>query len=258
MLLQKFLFAILSLLPFFFIHSQVPEVDVDVEKMRSLSDFGPNRKHFFIYEISRGFPLSFFTKEPDTFKINILPSGFWNINFTYKYGFTRQLNLLISPSYYIYKYHIKQTDGKKFIDDLRHSSEKTRITSLTLQVGLRINIGRMGDIIKGYVDLYGFAGPTLIKKGIVVNKISGNTNYSDEKKIYNNLNYYEKFIYGIGGRVGWKRIFLLFEYRYSRLLKNNIMAVFNNNNLNLTLPDFSPYYAGIGCFLPISIQQKQK
>ncbi len=230
--------------------AQIGVIDEDVLNKQKEPQYGLNRKLLFLIRASFSvyvLPL----KPADSISFEFFSSNQKGAGLYLKSSISRHVNLLFALEYFMNTFSVSQkTPDKKFVYMVKHQEEMLIIDYLVGSAGIRFNIGRTGDFIGNYLDVYVIGGIPLVKKVIIKDSYGGNVPFKKLRSDYYNLNWYNDFYYGLGLRVGRKSLAVNVEYRLSRILKNSIMSIYDPSAV-LYLPDLPHLLAGITLLFPL-------
>ncbi|MBN2521076.1 MAG: hypothetical protein JXB17_11255 [Bacteroidales bacterium] len=202
------------------IFSQEIILKQEITKDYFKKQIGPNEKHFLHFYINYGL----FPQESQNYlpEINTFYSNSKSIGYRYKYKISENIAIGCDLIYENWLYSLKQNDNKTFPDSLLHEKENLIINHLGTSPYLRINFSKTGNHISWFMDIAPVFYITLNTKHVVFDKSENeNTNYKNSKTIYKQLDYFEKYNYGLIVRFGYSRLVIFGKYRFSDSFTGN-------------------------------------
>jgi hypothetical protein len=178
-------------------------------------DFGPNRKKFNFSSIGIGTPLPFMFNSEKS-----LPTQFgvyFMLNKNYKIKINNLLALYSNLGYSSSRYYLDEKDRFEMpIQSLDADKISYLLRNLKSDLGLQINIKRKrGNQFGKYINL-GVYG-----NWIFHHKIKYEYPNSNLKINKTNLNYLEKFNFGLSAKLGIKKNAVFIKYRLSNFFKSD-------------------------------------
>ncbi|MFN8258596.1 MAG: hypothetical protein U0W24_23100 [Bacteroidales bacterium] len=194
------------------LHEKISDYDFKMPKE------GPNFRHFTHLYLGYSF---FIPSGLDT-EIDVKngTSGVFNLGWRYKLKVTNWFALGAGINYFNETYNLKQSENKIIPDSVQHKTEKLKFNNFGPDFYFRFNLGKRGNIIGRFVDLGAYCSWTVKAKHSFEDKVdpaTSKSNASMEKVVYSNINYVEKFQYGLKARIGANRFVITGTYRLSDL-----------------------------------------
>jgi hypothetical protein len=185
---------------------------------------GPNFRHFSHLYIGAGL----FIPEGKELEVKIKPGTSISFQFgwRYKLKLTNWLAIGSGVNYTNDIFDIKQGEDKIIPNDIQHSREKFKFNNVGSEFYFRFNFGKRGNIIGRFIDFGAYANWTFRVKHIYIDKAESIPPYraGTQKVVFHNLNYVEKFNYGLKARIGLNRYVLSANYRLTELFTNEYRA----------------------------------
>ena len=184
----------------------------DVAEDTTFTRVGPNRayfSHFFIgYTAVVGQPA-----DPGA-DLRFANSGEFFLGLRNKFRLSQTVAVGLDLRYARLGYYLEQNDQKILPTPAQHHRELLALQQLQGDAFVRFNYGRRGNSIGRYVDLLGWGGYLL-----------GSLHYYEDRPGPNGtkklnvtergLPYLQRWPYGVGARVGFRRLALIGRYRFS-------------------------------------------
>ena len=135
---------------------------------------------------------------------------------------SQALALTLTGRYALLSYELAQTSRKTVPNATLHKRESLSLHQLQLEVGLRLNVGRRGNVVGRYVELLGWGG-----------RVVGSSHRTEDPPaagsgstttISRGLDYLAKWPAGLGGRLGSGRLALTSRYRLSPAFQGRAAA----------------------------------
>jgi hypothetical protein len=185
---------------------------------------GPNFRHFSHMLIG----INFIIPEGKGFEVKTIPgaSTSFKVGWRYKFKITNWLATGTGVNYTNDIFDIKQVVNKIIPNEIQHSREKLKFNHAGTEFYLRFNFGKRGNIIGRFVDLGGYANWAFKVKHLCIDKAEGQAQYraGSQRITFQDLDYIEKFNYGLITRIGLNRYVLSANYRLSELFNNSFRA----------------------------------
>ncbi len=220
--MKQLLVIIISLIQFT-VYSQTVLLQEDVSKLDfQMPTNGPNYKNFHqLY-----FNYSFYVPLGDVqeVEINSWKSATFSIGWRYKRKLTNWFAVGTGISYSNSAFSIKQNDFKEVPNNIQHEEEKLKFNNVNLELYTRINFGKRGNVIGKFIDIGAYAEYAFSVKHFYMDNSDKNTPpyYSGTIEVnQKDLNYIQKFNYGLKTRLGMNRWVIIASYRLSNLLTDD-------------------------------------
>jgi hypothetical protein len=224
---KQLLILSLLILPFT-VYSQTVILHEDVSKLDvKMPTNGPNFKHFHQLYLNYSFliPLD---------DANEIETDFWRsyifvVGWRYKRKLTNWFSLGTGLSYSNEIHYIKQGTNKQIPNTIVHDKEKLKFNNAGIEVYMRFNFGKRGNVIGKFIDLGAYGEYAFSVKHFYQDNYdkSQPPYYSGTKKVNEtNLGYVNKVNYGLRARIGVNRWVITASYRLSNLLTDDYRAIF--------------------------------
>jgi hypothetical protein len=185
---------------------------------------GPNFRHFSHLYIGFGF----YIPDGKDYEVKTKPGSTTSLEFgwRYKLKLTNWLAIGSGINYVNNIFDIKQIDNKIVPNNILHTKEKLRFNNAGSELYLRFNFGKRGNIVGRFVDFGAYGNWAFKVKHMFVDKAENQSVYGagSQRVILYNLNYIERFDYGLKTRIGFNRYVLTAFYRMSDLFTSDYKA----------------------------------
>ena len=223
-------FLIIFLLIWFNSFSQTVLLDENVHKL----DFqmplnGPNYKHFHQLYLNYLFIIPM--NDDKEVQTDAGKSGVFTIGWRYKRKLSEWFALGTAISYSNPQYMLTQDNKKQFPNNILHKKEKLKYNNLNIELYIRFNFGKRGNIIGKFIDLGTYGAYALSVKHFYEDDADkNNPSYYAGTIIVNekDLDYANRLNYGFTARMGVNRWVISASYRISDLITDNYKTTFNN------------------------------
>lgn len=194
------------------LHEKMSDYDFSLPKR------GPNYLHYSHLYIGFGF----FLPEGGDFEIETVPGSTTLLEFGWRYKL-RVTNWLAFGTGIIYTndiFDIRQNELKVVPTNILHKKEKIRLNNAGLELYLRLNFGKRGNVIGRFLDIGAYGNWTFKAKHMYQDKLDNTPPYmaSKQRVILTRLDYIEPYNYGLKARLGFNRYVLTAAYRMNDLL----------------------------------------
>jgi len=207
------------------VFSQTVLLHEDVRKLDfQMPSGGPNYKHFHQLYLNYMFIIPM--NDAMEVETNDGKSGTFTVGWRYKRKLSEWYSIGTGLSYANSQYSIKQDEGKEIPNDILHKKEKLKYNNINLELYMRFNFGKRGNIIGKFIDLGAYGGYSVIVKHFYEDEADkNNPPYVGKIKVNEqDLNYVNHWNYGLVLRMGVNRWVLTGTYRLSDLLDADYKA----------------------------------
>jgi len=206
--MKIYILAFISLFFVFNLSAQNILLEKDTEELYSISDFGPNRKHFMHLYGGMGF-YSVSSSNFKGFNTNEIFAGL-----RYKRKFSSSFSG--GTAFYWKHSNFRYNTDPEIIDEgTFYDKEKLNVNAFGTELYLRINFDpERGNYIGDYIDIGGY-GEWLFSNAYKMYEKSGYALFKKKKTVYRQLEEVNDFGYGILLRMARSRFVLFINYRIS-------------------------------------------
>ncbi len=229
------IFVIILSLPIF-AQRDVLNENVDDYTVFQKQKFGANGKYFAYNYFQLGFYTPAITG--NQYDINYGQSFIISYGYKFKLKIFRFLAIGSDLSYSIHNYNLDK--NFIFLFD-QNQKEKLTVSTFGTELFFRLNFGKTGNSLGKYLDL-GAYGAYNFSNNYIIKIHHSNPTFmqaKNERFEYKNIDLIEKIQYGAICRIGINKFSLLFKYRFSDLLKDNIFSIYMNMVPYNDMPKFS-------------------
>ncbi|MGM0497833.1 MAG: hypothetical protein ACQESJ_07945 [Bacteroidota bacterium] len=213
--MKKYILTLVGLFFVFNLSAQDILLEKDTDELYSISDFGPNRKHFMHLYGGMGF-YSVSSSEFKPFNTNEFFAGL---------RYKRKYSSLISGGTALYWKHsnFRYDADPKIIDkETFYDKEKLNVNSIGTELYIRINFDKdRGNYVGDYVDVGGY-GEWLFSDAYKTYEKSESSLFKKKKTVYRQLEDVSKFGYGVLLRMAKNRFVFFINYRFSDYFDSDI------------------------------------
>lgn len=189
--------------------------DVAADTLRS--DMGPNRTFFSHFYLGYAAVVGEF--DGPGAELRYARSGEIFVGMRQKFRLSQAAAVGLDLRYARLVYHLAQNDQKILPTPAQHQRETIALPQTQAEVYGRLNIGRRGNVVGRYLDLTGWGGWIIGSAHHYVDKPgpngSGRVEVTERK-----LNYINRWVYGVGARLGSGRYALVGRYRLADSFKD--------------------------------------
>jgi hypothetical protein len=203
--------------------SQTVLLHQDIRKLDfQMPSSGPNYKNFHQLYLNYLFIIPM--NEDNEVETNTGKSGVFTIGWRYKRKLSEWFAIGTGLSYANSQYSIKQYPGKQIPNNIEHDKEKLKYNNINLELYIRFNFGKRGNIIGKFIDLGAYGSYAITIKHFYEDNSNKNNPPAYAGKIKVNekdLNYVNRLNYGLIARMGVNRWVISVSYRLSDLLTDD-------------------------------------
>ncbi len=203
--------SILALIAFFFVFNLSAQnilFEKDTEELYSISEFGPNRKHFMYLYGGMGF----YSVSSSDFKQFNTNEVFLGVRYKRKFSSSFSGGTTFYWKHSNFRYN---TDPEIIDEGTFYDKEKLNVNAFGTELYLRINFDPdRGNYVGDYIDLGGY-GEWLFSNAYKTYEKSGYSLFKKKKTVYRQLNEVQDLGYGILLRMARNRFVLFINYRVS-------------------------------------------
>ncbi len=207
--------------------SQTVLLHQDIQKLDfQMPSSGPNYKNF--HQLYLNYLFTIPMNEDNEVETNTGRSGEFTIGWRYKRKLSEWFAFGTGLSYANSQYSIKQYAGKQIPNNIQHDKEKLKYNNINLELYIRFNFGKRGNIIGKFIDLGAYGGYAITIKHFYEDAANKNSPPAYAGKIKVNekdLNYVNHLNYGLIARMGVNRWVISTSYRLSNLLTDDYKAM---------------------------------
>ena len=180
------------------------------------SNTGPNKKHF-VHLFSH---FSIFINDAETeVETRFFKTNTWGIGMRYKYKISGWYSLGGDLYYRHWNYNLKQ-QGPVFPNAIKHDKENLIYDNMGMTFYQRINFFERGDFMGVFFDFGPYINYALDTRYVVMDKLDNSVYHAGESRTsYSDLDYTNRFNYGIKFRFGYNILSVKAGYRLSDLFK---------------------------------------
>jgi len=207
-MLQKISF-ILALVAATSIHGQEVLVNEDPAADTSLTENGPNRKHYFHSFVGFGIAADRGDKGAGVVfpHLDQLVLGL-----RYKRRLSNYFAVGYDLTYSVLKYKLKQDSSKTVPDTALHLKQRMNFQNLQAGIYFRINFDKRGNRLGNYIDAGAYLDAVISYTDFIKFRMPDE---SVIKQRRNNLSYFQRFNYGCVVRIGINKVIVFGQYRIS-------------------------------------------
>jgi hypothetical protein len=180
------------------------------------SDTGPNRTFFSHFYVGYAAVVGKFDGLGAELRYG--RSGEVFVGMRQKYRLSQTVAAGVDLRYTRSVYHLAQNDQKILPTPDQHQSETMALPQAQAEVYGRLNIGRRGNVVGRYLDLAGWGGWIISSAHHYVDK-PGSNGAGRVEVTERQLNYVNRWSYGVGARLGSGRYALVARYRLADSFK---------------------------------------
>ncbi len=207
--------------------SQTVLLHEDISKLDfQMPSNGPNYKNFHQLYVNYRFIVSL--NDAQEVETNLWKSAVFSVGWRYKRKLSNWFAVGTGINYSNAIFSIKQNNAKQVPNNIQHDEEKLKFNSANLELYTRINFGKRGNVIGKFIDIGGYAGYAFSVKHFYKDNLdkSNPPYYSGVTEVnQKDLNYVNRFNYGLKARMGVNRWVITASYRLSDLLTDDYKTI---------------------------------
>ena len=153
---------------------------------------------------------------------SIMPGNSWTWAYGMKIKFriTSVINIINGYQYRHLAYRLEQNSSKTFPDVFIHTKQRYALHQFGTDLALRLNLDRHGNSISWFVDLGGYASVSPFARLKTTDTYGNSSLAKVSKTIQRDLQFPQRFEYGLTTRIGFTRYALFANYRLSKMFKS--------------------------------------